>query len=128
MFGVSLMMTVAVELTAAFVCPRISGLEKRKEFPGRGRNPNTILLVILVNVLTNPAAVLICWLGRLYAPDVPEMAVQLMTETAVVALEAWIYWSFSKKPQWRMARPVLFSIVANLCSWLSGMIVMAIRG
>lgn len=88
---------------------------------------NGVLLVILVNVLTNPAAVLLCWLSRIYLPQVPQMPVQLAVETVVVSVEAWIYCSFAKEEGWKIEHPVFLSAAANLCSWLTGVLVQAVR-
>ncbi len=114
MFLVSLLLTIAVELVVAFVC-----------FAIRGKNK--LLLVTLVNVLTNPPAVLLCWLGRRYLPDTAELPVQLLVEMAVVIVEAWIYCSFAKKRQWEIAHPIRLSAVANFCAWLTGIILLEIR-
>ncbi|MCM1103971.1 MAG: hypothetical protein NC409_07670 [Clostridium sp.] len=128
MFGVSLMMTIALELTAVFGCTQ---LRKKCGLHGcllpalRGRNG--FLLVILVNVLTNPAAVLLCWLSRSYMPRVPQMPVQLAVEVIVVSVEAWIYCRFAKEEGGKIDHPVFLSVAANLCSWLTGVLVQAVK-
>lgn len=114
MFLVSLLLTIAVELAVAFVC-----------FAIRGKNK--ILLVTLVNVLTNPPAVLLCWLGRRYLPDTADLSVQFLVEVAVIIVEAWIYCSFAKKSQWEIDHPIKLSVAANLCAWLFGVILLVIR-
>lgn len=115
MFAVSLALTIAVELAVALLC-----------FALRGKK--AILLVILVNVLTNPPAVLLCWLGRMYLQEAAYLPVQLVVEIAVVAVEALVYDSFSKKEQWQIGHPVMLSVIANLCAWLSGIVILAVRG
>ncbi len=121
MFGISLALTIAVESAAAILLER-----KRFHVPAQGEQRknmrNIILLVILVNVLTNPPAVLLCWLGRMYLPDVPRMFIQPVVEIAVVAVEACIYRSFAGKPLWRTDSPVRLAVAANVCSWLVGVI------
>lgn len=115
MFAVSLTLTIAVELAVALL---LSALRGKK----------AILLVILVNVLTNPPAVLLCWLGRLYLPKAAYLPVQMIVEIAVAAVEAMVYYSFSKKAQWKIEHPVMLSVIANLCAWLTGIVILAVRG
>ena len=83
---------------------------------------NILLLVILVNVLTNPPAVLLCWLGRVFLPSAFYRPVQPAVEAAVVIVEARVYGSFAEKEQWQMRRPVLTAVTANVCSWLLGIL------
>lgn len=142
MFGVSLALTIAVELAVAFPAERIGNpstgrtterLQGGGEGPGflrrlRLRSGKRILLVVLVNVLTNPPAVLLCWLARLYLPAAAEFPVQLAAEAGVIAVEAGIYRSFTRKPWWGIRRPVMLAVVLNLCSWLSGMALNLWRG
>lgn len=124
MFFVSLILTIIVELAVVLLCSRVRGLHS---FLPAIYGKKRILLVVLVNVLTNPPAVLVCWLFRLYLPGMPEISVQLVTEVLVVAAEAGIYRSFAKEPQCEIEHPVMLSAAANLCSWLFGVIVMMIR-
>ena len=108
MFGISLMLTMAIELAIAL----LFGMRMRKN----------MLLVVLVNVFTNPPAVLCNWLCCLYLPDYHRAAVQLAIEAVVVTVEALIYSAFARDEQWRIRRPVLFSFTANGCSWLLGVL------
>ena len=55
-----------------------------------------MLLMFLVNVLTNPAAVLLHWLG------IPQLPVEL----AVIFVEAMIYLWFSGDESWTLPKPV----------------------
>ena len=71
-----------------------------------------MLLVLLVNLLTNPAAVLICHLG------IPELPVEL----AVMAVEAFVYTSFSKDERWQITHPVILSVSANVIAWFAGIL------
>lgn len=122
MFGVSLLLTIVVELTVVFLVSRV-------RFPLFGqRQGKGIALVVLVNVLTNPPAVLLCFLGRLYMPHVSELLMQLAVEIMVVAVEACIYHSFAKEPQWRINRPILLAVIANMCSWLLGVVSSVLMG
>lgn len=121
MFGISLALTIAAELAVVFLLG-----QKQLNIPGQGVDRknmrNVILLAILVNVLTNPPAVLLCWLGRIYVPGVPQIPLQLTVEIMVVSVEACIYRSFAKKPHWKIDRPVRLAVVANVSSWLLGVI------
>lgn len=108
MFGISLMLTIAIELAAAL----LFGMRMRKN----------MFLVVLVNVFTNPPAVLCNWLCRLYLPDYHRAAVQLAIEAVVITVEALIYIGFARDERWQIRKPVLFSLTANGCSWLLGVL------
>lgn len=99
MFGISLILTLILELPVA----SLMGIRGREH----------LLLVILVNILTNPAAVLACRLG----------AAEPVVELAVFAVEAWIYRWFSKDERWNIPHPVRLSAAANGLSWLTGMVI-----
>lgn len=99
MFGISLGLTLLIELPIGMVM----GLRGKKY----------LLLMILVNVLTNPAAVLLCWLG------VPQIPVEL----AVFLVEAGVYYRFSKEGDWNIKQPILLALVANVVSWGSGILI-----
>lgn len=108
MFGISLALTMVTELAVAF----FFGLRT-----GKG-----VLLTVLVNVFTNPPAVLCNWLCRLYLTDYRRIPVQLVIESAVIIVEALIYYNFAKDERWQIKRPVLLSLTANGCSWLLGLL------
>lgn len=113
MFAISLVLTVLVEIVVAL----LFGWRKR----------HMLLLVILVNLLTNPPAVLICWLGRIYLPPLFSAPIQLLVELLVILAEAFIYCRFAKSPGWQSDRPlrsVRLAILSNICSWLFGMLCM----
>ena len=99
MFGISLGLTLLIELPIGFAM----GMRRKKH----------ILLMILINVLTNPAAVLLCWLG----------VAQIPVEIAVFVVEAGVYYWFSKDDKWRIKYPVLLALLANLISWTSGILI-----
>ena len=92
LFGVSLGLTLVIELAVGALLGMRTGRQ--------------ILLVILVNVLTNPAAVLACWLG---APQLP-------VEVVVVIVEAVVYRWFEQP------HPLGKSLIANGISWACGLI------
>lgn len=100
MFGISLLLTLVIEIVIALIW----GMRSKKR----------ILLVILVNVLTNPVAVLLCWLG------IPQLPVEL----TVVLTEALVY----KAPAWKIPHPVLFAIVCNTASWGTGILIQMMGG
>ena len=104
MFAVSLLLTLVLELAVAWCM----GLQKGRE----------IQLVILVNILTNPAAVLLCWLGL---PQLP-------VEVTVVAVEALVYICFAKDKKWNIPRPVRLAVLANGISWSAGLLIQWIGG
>lgn len=99
MFGISLGLTILIELPIGM----LMGLRRKKH----------LLLMILVNVLTNPPAVLLCWLG----------AAQIPVEIVVFLVEAGVYYWFSRDKSWNMKHPVLLAFVANLISWTSGILI-----
>lgn len=109
MFGISLALTMVIELAIAF----LFGLRTREN----------VLLVVFVNVLTNPSAVLCNWLCRLYLPYYNRVPVQLVIEAAVVIVEAFVYSCFARDGQRRIKRPVILALTANGCSWLLGVLV-----
>lgn len=99
MFGISLGLTLVIELSIGY----LMGMRKRKH----------ILLMVLVNILTNPAAVLACWLG---AAEIPVEIVVFLAETGV-------YCWFSKDESWDIKHPVLLALIANFISWTSGILI-----
>lgn len=124
MFAVSLLLTIVIELVVMHI---LLWLPERHLKRRRRLNPRTVLLAILVNILTNPLAVLLCWLGRMYLPSALYFPAQIAVEAAVAATEAYVYSCFAVKPEWGIKRPILLSCAANGCSWLLGMIIMALR-
>lgn len=129
MFCGSLALTLVTELAVIFqlqwfLCknPRQRYLFTPDRTDTRPKRANILLLVFLVNVLTNPPAVLLCRLGRLFLPPAFYRPVQFTVEAAVVIVEAYVYCSFAEKEEWRMRRPVLMAVTANVCSWLLGIL------
>jgi len=107
LFGVSLGLTLLLELGCAFYL----GIRRKKEY----------LLVILVNILTNPPAVLLYWIYRNYFLG-NSMFIQILLEFIVVFAEAWIYYSFAREEKWRIKRPILLAVVSNVMSWGTGLL------
>ena len=104
MFGISLALTLLLELPVGYCFGY--------------RNRKLLFLVCLVNVLTNPAAVLLHWLGF----------TQIPIEIVVVILEAMIYHWFSKDKCWTVPQPLLFAVTANGISWGFGILIQWIGG
>ena len=120
MFAGSLAVTILLELAVVWLFQKSRG----RSFCNRR---DMAFLVVLVNVLTNPPAVLICWLGRIYLPWA-QIPLQIIAEGAAVAVEAYVYRSFGKNPRWNIDHPVMLSAAANLCSYLAGMGLTALAG
>lgn len=103
MFGVSLGLTLVIEGIAAWIW----GIRKKKQ----------LMLTGLANIMTNPPAVFLAWVWRLYFPEEGKMFFYLVVELAVVFTEGYIY----KKYLQEMKHPLLFSFFANGCSFLLGL-------
>ena len=128
MFVCSLIVTIIIEAAVAY-CLRIRTIKK-------------LLLITLVNILTNPPAVLLHWLGSIYLQDLPDLYLQLVIEIIVIVTETLIYQSFSNSsvckvtadfksternrhlqtPQWYIPHTFILSLVTNICSWTAGII------
>ena len=104
MFAISLALTLLLELAIGFCF----GYRSRK----------LLMLIFLVNVLTNPAAVLLHWLG------IPQLPVEL----AVIFVEAMIYLWFSGDESWTLPKPVQYAVTANCISWGAGLLIQWIGG
>lgn len=94
-FGISLALTLILELPVAW----FFGMRDLK-------------LAVLVNVLTNPAAVLLHLLG---IPQIP-------IEIGVVLVEWAVYRSFASEENWHIRHPAALAIVANGISWMVGVL------
>jgi len=100
--GVSLALTLAVELGFALLCRH------------RGR---ALVLVALVNVLTNPLAVQAALLWRAFALPGYAAAVAAL-ELLAVGAEGFVY----QKSRSGFARPYVFSLAANVLSFGMGLL------
>ena len=47
---------------------------------------------------------------------------ELPVELAVMAVEAFVYTSFSKDERWQITHPVILSVSANLIAWFAGIL------
>ena len=107
MFGISLFFTLITELPAAYLL----GVRKKQD----------LFLVFLVNVLTNPAAVFLCWCARSYLKE-GYLIAELFAEVLVVETEGLIYRAFQIKGR-RIRRPFLLSLILNALSYLTGIVI-----
>ena len=97
----SLSLTLVFEVTFFFIVGK--------------RNKKDLLLVVMVNVLTNPIVVLLFWLSALYT-DWCETLVKIPLEVFAVLTEGL----FFKKYGQSFKRPFLFSLAANAFSFFLG--------
>jgi len=85
------------------------------------RNKKDLLLVALVNVLTNPAVVLIYWLAVVYA-GYNRIIIIAVLEVLAVLTEGYLY----KKHGQEFKRPYGFSLFANIFSYGTGLVIQMI--
>ena len=102
--GFSLLLTIALE-TGFFL---VIGKRGRKD----------LLLVVMVNILTNPAVVLIYWLAAIYT-DLGRVIVIVPLEILAVLTEGFYY----KKYGDSFKRPFVFSLAANAISYGLGVLI-----
>lgn len=104
MFGISLALTLLLELLTGYCL----GMRHKRQ----------ILLLILVNILTNPAAVLLCWYGM----------PQIVVEIGVVLTELAVYLWFFRDSRYLIPHPVLLAVLCNGISWTVGLVIQRIGG
>ena len=102
----SLMLTLFLETVFFLLCGK--------------RDKKDLLLCWLLNLLTNPAVVLLYWLADFFGLGGP--AAVLLMEAAAIAVEGWGYRQYGRT----LMRPFLFSLAVNLFSygagcWLNGL-------
>jgi len=102
--AISLILTLALESGFFFIAGK--------------RNIKDWLLLVMVNILTNPAVVLLYWLAVLYT-DLHRAAIIVPLELAAVFIEGRCYRKYGEN----FKRPYLFSIAANAFSFGSGVII-----
>ena len=100
-FAVSLGLTLLLELPVARLC-RL-----------RGRD---YLLVILVNILTNPAVVYLDMVCAAHFPNGRDLW-QIPLEAAAILIEGWCYAKYAHS----VRRPWTFALVANIFSYGFGL-------
>lgn len=106
MFAVSLGATFALETLVMI----LMGEHSKKN----------LLLLVLINILTNPMAVYLAYVGSLLF-GLSEILIQLPIEIVVILVEAGIYTWFSKDENWIIKKPILLGILANIFSWTIGL-------
>lgn len=106
--AISLVLTFLLELFVAW----IMGIRTRE----------SIILILLVNILTNPAAVYLSYLLAELNPAVNPLVLQVPVEIVVLFAEAFIYKTFSKHEEYSLKRPILYAFAANAFSWGIGVI------
>ena len=102
-FALSLGLTLILELAVALLC-RL-----------RGRD---LLLVILVNILTNPAVVYLDMVCAARFPNGRDLW-QIPLEAAAILVEGWCYAKYAHS----VRRPWMFALVANVFSYSCGLLV-----
>ena len=107
MFVVSLGATIGLEILVLLML----GEQSKKN----------IFLLVMVNILTNPQAVYLAYLGKTIF-SVHELLIEVPIEIGVVLLEVAIYIWFSKDENWKIKRPILLGILANIFSWTIGIL------
>ena len=105
--ALSLIMTLVLEIGFFFV----TGKRNKKDF----------LLVVLVNVLTNPIVVLLYWLAYLYT-NWNMTIVIIPLEISAVLTEGFFYMKYAQS----IKRPFIFSITANAFSYFLGILIQRI--
>lgn len=106
---ISLLLTLAFELFYS----RLWGLREKRD----------VLLVILVNVLTNPVVVFVVYYVRIRRLPVNYGIVTVVMEAFAVITEALIYQKYART----IDRPWLFSLSANAFSFAVGELINGIR-
>ena len=81
------------------------------------RDKKDLLLVVMVNVLTNPVVVLLYWLAALYTTWNTTI-VKIPLELFAVLTEGFYFRKYGRS----LKRPFLFSLAANAFSFLMGLL------
>jgi len=101
---VSLVLTEALELCFAFIF--------------KIWNKRDILLVLVVNVITNPPVVILSYLFNTRT-DVPQLLTVSVLEAAAVLTEGLYYRRYAEA----IKHPFIFSLGANAFSYLTGLLI-----
>ena len=102
--AVSLALTLVLEIGFFFIIGK--------------RNKKDLLLVVLVNILTNPVVVLLYWLVVLYT-DWNTTIIKIPLEAFAILTEWYYYKNYGQG----FKRPFMFSFAANMFSFLIGVLV-----
>ena len=101
--ALSLALTLALEIAFFFLIGK--------------RNKKDLLLVLLVNVLTNPVVVLLYWLAALYT-DWDTSIIKIPLELFAILTEGLYYMKYGQS----FKRPFFFSLAANAFSFSIGVL------
>lgn len=82
------------------------------------RGKHNLLLAFLVNVITNPAVVLVYYLLRYFVPQNARTA-QYLLEIGVVLVEFYYYKKYGRN----VSHPFWVALAANLFSYFMGLII-----
>ncbi len=85
-----------------------------------------ISLVVLVNLLTNPAVVWILRMAGMFFYPPVIWGIEILAELLVIVVEALVYLRFAKEECWNIKRPVLLAVAANIASWGIGILLKVI--
>ena len=107
--AVSLFLTIVLEIGFFVITGKLFTIKRDKK---------DFLLVILVNILTNPVVVLLYWLTALYT-NWNTVIVLIPLELFAVFTEGYYY----KKYGSNFRRPYLFSTAANIFSFGTGVLI-----
>jgi len=101
---ISLLLTEVLELCFAYIL--------------KIRNKSDLLLVLVVNVITNPPVVLLSYLFNTRT-GVPQFLTVSVLETAAILTEGLYYRRYAEA----IKRPFLFSLGVNAFSYLTGLLI-----
>lgn len=107
--ALSLLLTIALEVGFFLFTSKLFAIK---------RNKKDLMLVVLVNVLTNPVVVLLHWLTALYT-DWNTVIVLIPLELFAILAEGYYY----KKYGDSFSHPYLFSAAANIFSFGTGLLI-----
>jgi len=82
------------------------------------RDKKDLLLVVLVNIITNPVVVLTYWLAVLYT-GLNVILIIIPLEAFAVLTEGYYYKKYGRS----FKRPYLFSLTANMLSYGAGLLI-----
>ncbi|MCL1846761.1 MAG: hypothetical protein FWF91_02195 [Coriobacteriia bacterium] len=85
------------------------------------RNKRDLLLLLLANLVTNPAVVLLLYLTQWFT-TLNYIAVTVVLEFSAVFIEGWYYKNYGQE----FKRPFLFSLAANAFSFGIGLLLQLI--
>ena len=107
-FAIALILTIIVEEVIAFFMGKRTKLE--------------LIIILLVNTLTNPLMMLYYTFIRGQLPDAPKVLLQIPGEIVVVLVEAYVFKTMGKTKDYNFDHPLLLSIVLYTLSWMIGIL------